>query len=96
MQISRPVIAIIPSPSGRIFTYGVSSASWEVEYQSVRRFESEADAKVAGKKFGKEFDTEASKMEASEINRYHIMGTLTENGLFRAKRKVSSTFASLI
>ena len=96
MQVSRPVVTVVPSPSGKVFTYRVEADSWITEYQARARFDSKAKAAKAAKAFEAMFDTEATAMETGNINRYHIMRSLVEHDVFTARRKVSNTFASLI
>ena len=92
MNISRPTIEVIHSPSGKKFTFRATNSAWSNEYQRRESFDSEVEAKAEGKKFIKQYDKEAKAIEGGEINRYHIMSTLTQHGKFTSRVKLSSNF----
>ena len=93
MSISRPTLTVVASPSGKKFTFEVASENWVDEFQSLLRFDTKAQANSAANKFGKEFEAEASDIEAGRRPRYLIMPTLCEHGKFKQRRRLSSNFS---
>ena len=92
MNITRPTITIIPSPSGKVFSYLATNEEWLTEYLATARFNSERDARKNGKQFVHDFDKEARAIESKARVPYHIMSALVKHGLFRSRPKLSANF----
>ena len=92
IKVSRPIVDIKSSPSGKKFTYMISSPNWAIEYLNLENFNCYEDAIVASEIFVQSFDREATQIEDGTIRPYMIMPTLVEHNLFKKRDKLSSNF----
>jgi|TARA_R110000823_G_scaffold11710_5_gene39557 hypothetical protein len=92
IKVSRPMVDIKSSPSGKKFTFMISSPNWAIEYLNLETFPCYEDAIVASEIFTNNFDKEATEIEKGTIRPYMIMPTLVEHGLFKKRDKLSSNF----
>jgi hypothetical protein len=95
MKVSRPVLTVVSSPSGKSFAWEATAPSWNVELQSTAHFDTEAGAKAHGKAFSKSFDVEATKMENGTTPRRNMIAELADHGIVKTRIKLSDSFAKL-
>ena len=88
ISIERPVVNIVSSPSGKKFSYEVAGSTWTRTYQRLATFDTEAEAKKAGKAFLKTFDEDATSIETGASRPFQIMPGLVQNQLFKSKAVV--------
>ena len=91
-MISRPVVTIVSSPSGKAFSFNVTHPSWNFDYRWLKVFGTKAEAQTGVKKFRRNFDAEAKDIESGKIGRYHIMTNLVEHGKVKSRRQLSARF----
>ncbi len=90
MNITRPTVTVVASPSGKQFTIEWTADSWSNKYQHLERFDTSKQAANFGVKFSKDFDAEATDIEEGVIPRHHIPTTLCDNGIAKSRRKVTT------
>ncbi len=90
INITRPVVTVVASPSGKKFGIEWSHASWTQVHQHLVTFDDADDATEFGKTFLNDFNAEADDIEANRIAPHNIARTLREHGLIRSKRKVTT------
>ena len=88
-SIERPVITIESLPNGDT-TYKLSCQTWDLDYWRNANWSNPSDTRKKMKSFEKEFDAQASELEATNTRRY-IMGAFVDNGVFFTKRALRST-----
>jgi hypothetical protein len=92
MNISRPAFVIVPSPSGKVFTWRMTADTWTTEYQSLQTFDSEKAALDASKSFAKTWDSAATKIEQGG-KRVNMLDMLTQNGVLKSRPKLDDSFS---
>jgi len=89
MKVSRPIVTLVTSPSGKSFSYNVTHPSWTLEHQRDTKFSSEKAATNSMANFEAKFDKLASEMESGERGAFYIMDWYKSHGLFKSKRKIT-------
>jgi hypothetical protein len=92
MLISRPVVTIVASQDGKRFTARFNNDAWGYEYSFVATFDSRKKCVAESKSFCKDYDAEASEMEASPGKRAHIMTMCLDAGIVKRRKKLSERF----
>ena len=92
-SISRPIITIVASPSGKKFGVNITADSWQDDYQLIEPFDSAEKANEVGEQFAKVWDEQSTLIESGEIPRTNMLKELTANGVLRAKPKLRDAFA---
>jgi hypothetical protein len=91
-SISRPIITIVASPSGKKFGVNITADSWQDDYQLIEPFDSAEKANEVGEQFAKVWDEQSTLIESGEIPRTNMLKELTANGVLRAKPKLRDAF----
>jgi hypothetical protein len=92
MKVSRPIVTIVPSPSGKRFTFRASHPNWVKEWQWLEHFDSEAKCKIEAKQFEKDFDNMAKDMESGKIPQQQILVMLRDHGKVRSRDVLNQHF----
>ena len=103
IQIARPVVTIVASPSGKFFTIESATTGHEYEYQLTAKYfqvnhdmeglpQSEDHAQELAQAYATAYDVEATAIESGKKTPYHINGNLRDHGMAKSRRQLSSAF----
>ena len=90
INISRPSVTIVASPSGKKFAIEWTHDSWSMKHQHLETFDSEKEAIKFGQAFIEDFNAEAKDIETKVVTPHNIANTLRNEGIIRSSRKVTA------
>ena len=103
IQIARPVVTIVASPSGKFFTIESATTGHDYEYQLTAKYfqvnhgmeglpQTQEHAQELADAYQVAYNVEATAIESGEKTPYHINGNLRDHGMAKSRRKLSSAF----
>ena len=97
MEISRPVLTIVPTLTGKAFRWEATADSWEIDMISTAHFPSAAKAEAHGKRMLKAFDAQAKKLEDPKYDGPHrwLIEELKDHRIITIRSKLCDDFAEL-